>query len=204
MNLARWLTAAALLAVLAAPQPGCRRYIEPPKIVIDGGLMGGAGGTSGAGGMGGSGGMMPDTLGSPVDAIDRLDSRPSDRPDAYVPDGPAPCGRANQPCCPGNRCDGTGCCNQENICLQNGSSCSPEAASCVGSSCGSICGGLKERCCVPAGDAGLYCTFPLTNCLRTDASANCESCGNTGEQCCRDSYCEPPNRRCVGGRCVAM
>jgi hypothetical protein len=190
--------AAALLVGLAAHMPGCRNYIVPPR--IDSGPIGGTGGSGGSGGRGGRAG---DT-GSPqlLDADSQVeDVRDADRPpDGEIPDSPPACGTTRgTPCCPGNRCGG-GCCHL-GTCLSVGDEC-PERLelSCFSSSCGGGCGGLLQPCC---GDAG-YCTAPLTTCIKTDASVRCESCGNTGEPCCRENYCEPPMRRCVNGRCAAM
>jgi hypothetical protein len=95
-----------------------------------------------------------------------------------------------------------GCCDHQNNCVQLGAQCPDPTLSCVNGSCGGACGAIRDKCCT-IGDAG-FCTQPLTVCFRTDASANCQACGNTGEPCCRDNYCEPPGRRCVNGRCMTM
>jgi hypothetical protein len=195
MHLARWLIAAALLSVLAAP--GCRKFVRPPTVTVDG--SGGMGGTGG--GMGGTGGGagVTDTGRPPLpDAINQSPPEAGGQ-DGAIPDGAEPCGVPSGKCCPGNRC-GNGCCYQGS-CVPVGMKCpeKPEL-SCYASSCGGDCGGLRQQCC---GDAG-YCTAPLTVCSRGDAAQICESCGNTNEPCCADNYCEPPNRRCMNGRCVPM
>jgi hypothetical protein len=203
MHLARWLIAAALLAALAAPLSGCRKYIAPPADAsLTGGRGGGSGGTGGRGGAGGAGG---ETGGTITDADSQVDERDADRPvDGEIPDMAPACGTSKgSPCCPGNRCGG-GCCYQGS-CLSVGEPCpnllpNQQGLSCFSSSCGGGCGGLLQTCC----GFESYCTAPLTICIKTDASSRCESCGNTGDPCCADNYCEPPNRRCVNGRCAAM
>jgi hypothetical protein len=196
MHQARWLIAAALLVGLAVHAQGCRKFI--PKPMVDAGLIGSTGGGGGVGGRGGTGG---ETGGAQTSDANGLDTQDADRPlDGQAPDSEPPCGTMrDSPCCPGNRCGG-GCCYL-GTCLAVGDRC-PERneLSCFSASCGGDCGGLLQKCC---GDAG-YCTAALTNCIRTDAGSRCESCGNTGEPCCRDNYCEPPMRRCVNGRCAAM
>jgi hypothetical protein len=199
MHLARWLTAAALLAVIAAPLPACRKYIELP---LDAGPDTSTAGTGGRGGTGG----VTDT-GPPVDTNGqpRLDGRVSDAPVDAPADAGEACGIKDQGCCPGNRCNG-GCCNA-NVCVAAFDLCHGASASCTMNTCGSVCGGLREPCCVWANDGGTahYCARELTVCVRTDAGATgrCETCGNTGEPCCDGNYCEPPNLRCVMGRCVS-
>src|SRR5688572_6927527 len=81
MHLARWLTAAALTCVLAAPLPGCRDYIRPP---FDAGPLGGSGGTGGTGGTGGVAGILDTGRPPPPDAVDQ--SPPEAGRDAMIPD----------------------------------------------------------------------------------------------------------------------
>ncbi len=199
MHLARWLPAAALLAVLAAPLPACRKYVRPP---VDAGPLAGIGGSGGTGGRGGVGGSNDSSNPPPVDANgqDPNDSRVTDRPgDASLVEAGEACGAPDQKCCPGNRCNSNGCCT-DGTCTAAFDMCKGVAASCLTTTCGSICGGLRESCC--QGADGGYCARELTVCLRTDAGARCETCGNTGELCCNGNYCEPPNRACMNGRCV--
>ncbi len=204
MHLVRWLIVASLLSVSATPLLGCRKPLSKPFVGETGGSTGGRGGAGGMGrtdGAGGTGVVDAETAETPPpDAPEQ--PRPdaaADRPDIRLPDGPDPCGQAEGPCCPGDRCEGGRCCYL-GTCVAVGQRCPEEEfLTCYSSSCGGRCGGLLQGCC---GDAG-YCTAPLTACSKTDASARCESCGNTGEACCRNNYCEPPNRRCVNGRCVS-
>jgi hypothetical protein len=201
MHLARWLTAAALLALLVGPLPGCRKYIALPvdasPVTGGSGGMGGMGGSGGRGGGSGTGGT--DAPRPPLSDAPDAPQAETSRTDATIPDTAEPCGTPFGKCCPGGRCGGA-CCYQ-GMCVPVGEEC-PERPelSCFSSSCGGVCGGLRQSCCGANG----YCTAPLTTCTRTDASATCETCGNTGEPCCPDSYCEPPGRRCMNGRCVAM
>jgi len=127
-----------------------------------------------------------------------MDAKVADRSatDSTGPDLGEACGLPDAKCCPGNRCNNGGCCTG-GTCTPAFNMCPGEAASCLSTTCGSVCGGLKENCC---GDAGGYCVRELTICTRTDASAKCESCGITGLPCCRDNYCE--SGRCMGGRCM--
>jgi hypothetical protein len=185
---ARWLNAAVLMTVVAASSLACRRYPDPPVVPEDASSVGAEMDASAPD----SGGLPPRPSGQTPD------TRPPDRPADTNPDvGPA-CGAPGQSCCPGNRC-GTGCCVGA-ICVAPFNGCPGVAAACTTTTCGGVCGGLQEPCC---GDAG-YCARELTICQRTDASSRCQPCGNTGELCCTDSYCEPPNRRCLNNRCVAM
>ena len=196
MHLARSLIATALLAVLAASLPACRKDIRKPSDSPEAGAVTGGSGGSGGGGSGGTGGSGGAADTGPVADADTLDARSPDRPDTLEPDGPEPCGVAAAKCCPGNRCDG--CCGPDGICVQAGTPCPDRTLSCVQGSCGGTCGGLRQKCCT-YGDAG-FCTYPLTVCVTTDGGASCQSCGNTGTPCCRDDYCE--TGRCQGGRCM--
>jgi hypothetical protein len=200
MHLARWLIAAALLALLAAPLPGCRRYImKPPDDVTPIGGTGGrdgSGGDSGTSGVGGSDSSTPAPPDAPMDVP--LDMALADRTadDGLPPDMTEGCGAAGARCCPGNRCANGGCCVYD-TCFLAYELCPGESASCISNSCGGICGGLKENCCA---DGGGYCVRELTVCVRSDAGAKCETCGLMGTPCCRNDYCE--SGRCTGGRCV--
>jgi hypothetical protein len=191
---------AALLGVLAAPLPGCRKYIRMPDdagLAVDTGTGGrggtGGGGTSGVGGSDSSGPPPPPDVPAPP-----MDTRQPDRipPDGALPVDMAECGQAGQRCCPGGRCANNGCCSN-GICTPAFMSCPEVPASCTTLTCGGLCGGLRENCC---GDAG-YCVRELTICVRTDAGAKCETCGLAGYPCCRDNHCEPPGR-CMNGRCM--
>jgi hypothetical protein len=200
MHLARWLIASAVVATLAAPLPGCRRYIEKPVTALDAaGGRGGTGGSSGTSGIGGNDSGNTPQLDAPNQPPP--DSRPPDRmpTDAIPPDVLTEmCGQSGQRCCPGNRCANNGCC-AHGMCTPAFEMCPGEAASCLTTTCGSICGGLRENCCDPR-DAGGYCVRELTVCVRTDAGSKCESCGITGAPCCRENYCE--TGRCMAGRCM--
>jgi hypothetical protein len=176
------------MTVVAAPLLACRDgNIRKPVVVAED-----------ARGTGGEMDAPDNRLPSPA-PTDPSDARLDNRPPATIADAGEGCGGPGQSCCPGNRC-GSACCHN-GTCVPVGEQC-PERPelSCFGSSCGGACGGLRQPCCGASG----YCTAPLTTCTRTDASSTCEPCGNTGEPCCRDSYCEPPNRRCLNGRCAAM
>jgi hypothetical protein len=190
MCLARWLKVTPLMTVVAATLLACRDgNIRPPWVEDDAGVIGGIDAGD------------PDTNKLPFPAPSQsFDARLGDGPaDARNADPGQACGAPGQSCCPGNRC-GRACCHN-GTCLPVGEQC-PERPelSCFGSSCGGVCGGLRQPCCGATG----YCTAALTTCIRSDASSTCESCGNTGEPCCAGSYCEPPSRRCVNDRCAPM
>jgi hypothetical protein len=176
------LTATLLLAVAGG---GCRRYSPAPPYG-SGGSLGSGGGTGGrAPGSGGTGGMV---------VVRPPDANP---PEATPVDVAPLCGKADQACCPGNRCLDGGCC-EEGICTSHGNSCQLErSASCLNSKCSNDCGGPGLRCC---GGVKRNCTFPLTICDGPNAGM-CIACGGMGQLCCRDNYCSDKGVMCTNGRC---
>lgn len=139
--------------------------------------------------------------------IARADASSPQRPDMAVDTRPpVTCGRPGLACCPGNECAGGGCC-YGGTCVANGTSCRPEATcldgSCAG--CGSLGRALPQMCCDPpdGGPAGTprVCTATRAVCS-PDAGILCVPCGEVGQGCCADGFCEPgarcdPARRCV-------
>jgi hypothetical protein len=182
-----------VIIVVAGLTPACRKPLVPPRVlVLDAATVEDARTSN-----------VPAPDGLPPPSVEAPDGRPEDRPDdrpvdARNPDTGLACGAPGQSCCPGNRC-GTGCCVGA-TCVALLESCPEASAVCRTTTCGGVCGGLRELCC---GDAG-YCVRELTVCQRTDGGARCEACGNTGEACCAGNHCEPPNRRCVNNRCATM
>ncbi|HXU82079.1 MAG TPA: hypothetical protein VN914_11820 [Polyangia bacterium] len=118
------------------------------------------------------------SLDGPESKLDSADSAPTPT-----------CGQGGQACCPGNVCNGGGCC-VNNQCVANGTACRADAT-CLGGSCGGCGSGLPmpQECC-----AARACTASRTVCLGPGAGL-CQGCGAAGQSCCGDAFCEG-NLRC--------
>jgi hypothetical protein len=135
-------------------------------------------------------------------SVDRVQDAPVAGDDAGMLDGgtdapaDAPgearpgCGMGGQACCPGNACEGGGCC-LKGICVAVGHACSP-GSSCFFGSCGGA-GGLQQPCWQGS------CTESRTICLGGPPGV-CETCGGPGQPCCEDGFCaERPGAGRDGG-----
>jgi hypothetical protein len=147
-------------------------------------------------------GVLPSSL------VDAGPDTPLDVPrDTGPPPKPKPtCGLPNLPCCPGNQCEGGGCCLADR-CVSRGSSCYRGGDSCYEGSCGGNCGGKGQPCCPERA-----CTATRVTCAggMGEAGGSCVSCGAPGEPCCAKSHCEggavceePPGKAAQDpGQCV--
>jgi hypothetical protein len=138
----------------------------------------------------------------PRPSADPYDAGPGGAADVASVDGPVPapdlavdsvpastCGGRDQACCPGNVCNGGGCC-MKGQCVANGTPCRADAT-CLEGSCGG-CGATMPRpqeCC-----PGRACTASRTACVGM-AGGMCQACGGSGQGCCDDGFCEA-NLRC--------
>jgi hypothetical protein len=173
---------------------GACRSVRPPPVDPGnntGGItssMGGSGGRAGSGGTGsaGSGGTGGTTVPDANTPETPMDTMPIEVPPA--------CGGTGQACCPGNECNGGGCC-ELGTCTPFGNSCRLVTShSCLSNRCGAECGGLKMRCCPQRN-----CTERLTAC-EGGGVGTCESCGGMGQACCAGNYCTG-SIMCMAGRC---
>jgi hypothetical protein len=101
----------------------------------------------------------------------------------FGPDLCEACGGPGEPCCPGQACDGGGCC-VDNDCVAPGASCGGTAGLCSAGSCaGGTCGRPGQPCC----PGGIGCSAPYAVCV---GGSVCETCGNSGDRCCSpDNHC---------------
>jgi hypothetical protein len=106
------------------------------------------------------------------------------------------CGGADQPCCPGDKCDNGGCCVQ-GTCVADGAGCvfnsSPPVGTCQAGRCVG-CGGGGERCCIDRTRGQNPCNDPFLLCA--ERTFTCVSCGGPDQPCCPANTCRD------GGCCV--
>ena len=155
---------------------------------------------------------------APPDAPNTIydDGAPPDAPGGWTPadasDGAfghasvgSGCGATGQQCCPGESCDGGGCCVDEQ-CVAAGQPCGQGlTGTCTAGSCGS-CGGLGQPCCAvshseacssPQGACG-GCTQSGTMCSTSGPDGTCVACGAEGMTCCYDYWCVGAYSYCDG------